>query len=223
MEGKVFRSVECVVRAPEGPRFIHHHHSFLSLLTDIIKETALQKSRSHPNQKNSQEFQVGKGQAFFFPLRIQKTDYKSSFVKEGMRHFTDPKCLSPACFRGERVIIPAIHTTYLLHHMQVSFLCILLLFFFFLPFPPIYSFSMVYNSEMDHRIEFPHSTMQHGIIISHRMKLTTRHLPCNLGFIVPRAVVSAPHLQHSGQVNTSFQNSGQLCLPYKGSPPSYAP
>lgn len=37
-------SIECVVRAPEGLWFIHHHHSFLSLPTDIIKDTALQKT-----------------------------------------------------------------------------------------------------------------------------------------------------------------------------------
>lgn len=96
---------------------------------------------------------------------------------------------------------PISHTSCIPLHTSIS-----------LPFSPISSFSMVHDCKMGHRIEFPHSNMQHGIIISHHMKLTTGHLPCNLDFIAPLAVVSVPHSSHSHKHQLSKFRSALLPL-----------
>ena len=50
MEGEMSGSAECVVKAPEGPWLTHHHHSFLSHLTDKIKDTGSQKKTKQKNK-----------------------------------------------------------------------------------------------------------------------------------------------------------------------------
>lgn len=75
----------------------------------------------------------------------------------------------------ERVATSTTCTASLRPHMHVAFLS-----------PPnLPSFSVVCNSEIGHRIEFPHSNARHEVTINGHVKLTAGHHPCHLGFLIP--------------------------------------
>lgn len=65
-------------------RFIRHHHSPLSPLTDVIKDTALQETRLYQNQRNCQEFQAGQGTGFLLSFKNSEDKLqKHCFVRRG--------------------------------------------------------------------------------------------------------------------------------------------
>jgi hypothetical protein len=83
--------VDYILRDQKGRWLIHHHHSFLSLLTDPIKDTAHRNTIS-PNSDKWPEISSRQGQASPLPFKNHKdTTKEGSFIKEAMTHFTDLK------------------------------------------------------------------------------------------------------------------------------------
>ena len=141
-------SAECVVKAPEGPWLTHHHHSFLSHLTYKIKDTGSQKKQSKktktkkqtlicPKPENQPRISNRQGTSLSLPFKEPRDRlYMPSFLKEEMRHFTDPVFLPLTCSTEKSATTSATHTAYRFLHMQLAFLCILTFFFIFSSYLP---------------------------------------------------------------------------------------